>query len=357
MRTVRLIRSALLWSALFVLIVTVAVSRPAAAPRSAADGGGTRLLRTPTVSATHIAFAYASNIWVVDRAGGRARRITSFQGDDRQPAVLAGRQVDCVQRRLRRQPRRLRGADRGGRAETAHLAPRQRPGARVDARRQAGRLRLRPRLVGAGGTRASGPSRSKAASRAAADASRLPGHVLARRQALRLPDAQLVGRGAPELPRRPEPSGLDRRSQDLRPGRRRPGPTPRTPIRSGSARHGLLHLRPRRGPERLELRHEVEEGGAGHLVQRLRREVARRRRRRRGVRAGRVRPRTGPEIRPVEGGRHHRDRRLPVDDAALEGRDHAHDEPGTLAHRQAGRLRKHAGRSSRCRPRRATSGT
>ncbi len=41
---------------------------------------GTRLLRTPTVSATEIAFAYAQNIWVVPRAGGRARRLTSFQG-------------------------------------------------------------------------------------------------------------------------------------------------------------------------------------------------------------------------------------------------------------------------------------
>src|SRR6185436_6779552 len=43
-------------------------------------GNGTRLLRTPTVSATQIAFAYAQNIWTVPRAGGSARRITSFQG-------------------------------------------------------------------------------------------------------------------------------------------------------------------------------------------------------------------------------------------------------------------------------------
>src|SRR5690349_11765682 len=43
-------------------------------------GASTRLLRTPTVDATHIAFAYANNIWVVERAGGQARRVTSFQG-------------------------------------------------------------------------------------------------------------------------------------------------------------------------------------------------------------------------------------------------------------------------------------
>jgi tricorn protease len=40
----------------------------------------TRLLRTPAVSATQIAFSYANNIWVVDRSGGMARRVTSFAG-------------------------------------------------------------------------------------------------------------------------------------------------------------------------------------------------------------------------------------------------------------------------------------
>src|SRR5258708_4678785 len=49
------------------------------------SNGGTRLLRTPTVSATQIAFAYAQNIWVVPRAGGMARRITSFQGQTSNP--------------------------------------------------------------------------------------------------------------------------------------------------------------------------------------------------------------------------------------------------------------------------------
>ena len=45
----------------------------------------TRLLRTPTVSSTQIAFAYANNIWVVPRAGGSARRLTSFQGQTGNP--------------------------------------------------------------------------------------------------------------------------------------------------------------------------------------------------------------------------------------------------------------------------------
>jgi len=45
----------------------------------------TRLLRTPTVSSTQIGFAYANNIWVVPRAGGSAKRITSFQGQTANP--------------------------------------------------------------------------------------------------------------------------------------------------------------------------------------------------------------------------------------------------------------------------------
>jgi tricorn protease len=59
--------------------LVVGASRPVA--------GQTRLLRTPTVSARHIAFAYANNIWVADRAGGAARRLTSFQGETQNPKL------------------------------------------------------------------------------------------------------------------------------------------------------------------------------------------------------------------------------------------------------------------------------
>src|SRR5262245_45943227 len=45
----------------------------------------TRMLRSPTVSASQIAFAYAQNIWIVPRAGGEARRLTSFQGQAGNP--------------------------------------------------------------------------------------------------------------------------------------------------------------------------------------------------------------------------------------------------------------------------------
>jgi tricorn protease len=55
------------------------VAVPLAAPAQ------TRMLRTPTVSSTQIAFVYANNIWTVDKSGGAARRITSFQGATENP--------------------------------------------------------------------------------------------------------------------------------------------------------------------------------------------------------------------------------------------------------------------------------
>ena len=45
----------------------------------------TRLLRQPTISETHIAFAYANDIWIVGRTGGDARRLTTFQGQEADP--------------------------------------------------------------------------------------------------------------------------------------------------------------------------------------------------------------------------------------------------------------------------------
>ena len=55
------------------------------AAATASDLAPTKMLRSPTVSATQIAFAYAQNIWIVDRAGGPARRLSSFQGEAANP--------------------------------------------------------------------------------------------------------------------------------------------------------------------------------------------------------------------------------------------------------------------------------
>jgi tricorn protease len=67
------------------LLVLCFLSFPITTPAQNGAGGPTRLLRTPTVSTTQIGFAYANNIWVVPRAGGSARRLTSFQGQTANP--------------------------------------------------------------------------------------------------------------------------------------------------------------------------------------------------------------------------------------------------------------------------------
>src|SRR5215831_9648297 len=73
----------------FLLVVLIAIAvvgfRSFHQTAHANGNEGTRMLRTPTVSATQIAFAYAQNIWTVPRAGGMARRITSFQGQTSNP--------------------------------------------------------------------------------------------------------------------------------------------------------------------------------------------------------------------------------------------------------------------------------
>ena len=55
------------------------------APSEPANGA-TRLLRQPTMSATQIAFMYGNDIWVAPRAGGEARRLTSFPGQEVDPS-------------------------------------------------------------------------------------------------------------------------------------------------------------------------------------------------------------------------------------------------------------------------------
>src|ERR1043166_1538768 len=68
----------------FVLVFCFLVFAPKIGAQNGHEGQ-TRLLRTPTVSSTQIGFAYANNIWVVPRAGGSARRLTSFQGQTANP--------------------------------------------------------------------------------------------------------------------------------------------------------------------------------------------------------------------------------------------------------------------------------
>lgn len=46
---------------------------------------GSRLLCQPTVSAKSIVFVYADDLWLVDREGGDARRLTTNVGSESGP--------------------------------------------------------------------------------------------------------------------------------------------------------------------------------------------------------------------------------------------------------------------------------
>src|SRR5436190_16561008 len=43
------------------------------------------LLQHPTISQTHVVFSFAGDLWIVDRAGGDARRLTSGIGAETDP--------------------------------------------------------------------------------------------------------------------------------------------------------------------------------------------------------------------------------------------------------------------------------
>ena len=55
-----------------------------------------RLLRTPTVSTSQIAFAYANNIWTVPRSGGSAAPAHQLPGSNIESAFLTRRKVDRI---------------------------------------------------------------------------------------------------------------------------------------------------------------------------------------------------------------------------------------------------------------------
>ena len=212
------------------LVVTAFAGRPAA------NGGPTKLLRMPTVSATQIAFAYANNIWTVERAGGMARRLTSFQGQTTNPhfspdgkwiafsGEYAGNTDVYVVPAEGGEPKRL----------TWHSGADSVQGWMPDGKS----------IVFASGRATAAPSGAPRfwtvpAEGGVEEPMALPrayqGKISPTGSARRLSHEQLVGRRAPQLPRRAEPSDLDRRSQDLRSRSRRRGPIRRTWIRCGSA--------------------------------------------------------------------------------------------------------------------------
>jgi tricorn protease len=64
------------------------LSLAAAAP-AAVHAQGTRFLRQPDVSASHIVFVHANDLWIVGRGGGNAVRLTSSEGAETDPEFSA----------------------------------------------------------------------------------------------------------------------------------------------------------------------------------------------------------------------------------------------------------------------------
>jgi tricorn protease len=54
---------------------------------ASADSEPTRLLRFPDVSSDTVVFAYAGDLWTVERSGGTARRVTTHAGDELMPKL------------------------------------------------------------------------------------------------------------------------------------------------------------------------------------------------------------------------------------------------------------------------------
>ncbi len=50
-----------------------------------ASAQGTRILRDPAISATHVAFVHANDLWIVGRGGGEATRLTTHPGVETDP--------------------------------------------------------------------------------------------------------------------------------------------------------------------------------------------------------------------------------------------------------------------------------
>jgi tricorn protease len=72
-------------AAIATLGAVVLASTMTATHASAVDIHDTLMLADPTVSDEHVAFVYAEDLWVVDRSGGTARRLTTHEGRESDP--------------------------------------------------------------------------------------------------------------------------------------------------------------------------------------------------------------------------------------------------------------------------------
>ncbi len=154
--------------------------------RAEPDVQDTRLLAQPAISADHVAFIYADDLWVADLNGTHATRVTSDIGRGVQPGLLARRPDHRLQRSVRRQHRRLHHSGQRRCADPPHLAPQPGRRPRLHPGRQGGAVLVAaPRLHRALHTAVHrAPDRRHAD--AAAHPQRRPGLLLARRGLYRL---------------------------------------------------------------------------------------------------------------------------------------------------------------------------
>ena len=323
-----------------------------------AAGTPTRLLRTPSISATHVAFAYANNIWIVDRKGGDARRLTSFQGQSTQSQDLARWDDGRVQRGLCGQHRRLHRAGERRRAAAPDVASRRRHGAGLDARRHEDHVRVGP----AERRRRSAAPRFWTVPVKGGIAEPMPlprgyqgkispdGRRIAYRMNTSWDEERRNYRGGQNRP----VWIVDLKSFDLV----SPPWTDSKDVDPAWLGDTVYFISDRDGIANVWSYDTATQGAdAAHQVHRLRRQVARCRRRRGRVRAGRLPARLRSEGQQDRAADDQRGRRFPVDDDAHRGRDDAHVQHQPVADRQA-----RAGRGARrdlhdSRKRRATSAT
>ena len=195
---------ALAWSP----ALAVAITTPLLTP-TPAQPQGTRFLRQPDVSATHIVFTHANG--PLEGRAGRRRRDPPDQlrGCRNRRRLQPGRALDRLHRPIRRQHRRLPHAGHRRPTPAAHLAPVRGCRAGLDTRRRhplpvGARSGAHPALEvlhGATGGRAADCPRA---------ATGLPGRHVRRRRPHRLPGDRLLGSRVAQLPRRTGAADRDR---------------------------------------------------------------------------------------------------------------------------------------------------
>ena len=226
---------------------------------------------------------------------GRRHAAHQFRGRGDRSCVQRGRAVDRLFGTVRGEHRRLPDARYGRPAAATHLASGGRPGAGMDAGRR-DPLPVGPGrgahpavevLHGAAGRRSAGAARAAAG---------VPGRDVRGRGIPRLPGDRPMGPGVAQLPGRA--GAADRHRLDRRLGAHHALLGRRAAHGPGvDGRRGLLHVGAGLGEQRVVVRPAHRGGAPDDAARRLRREIARGRGRRRGLRAGGVSARTGSRVR------------------------------------------------------------